>query len=135
MRKTLYIFSLLLGIFLLLPEEEVQHKQTVINAFVEQESVLLENGEGELQQQIVIICNDLQDCNGLALRRSSQTNSQITPIRLLRTSQKNYHLFCLKKTNLLRKVLEEVNTYQTISYSTLLCRMGYHVFGLRKILI
>ena len=50
-------------------------------------------------------------------------------------AEKAIQYFRLKEINLLRKVSEEVTICQTINFSTLLCRMGYHVYGLRKIII
>ena len=53
----------------------------------------------------------------------------------LKIEEKAIQYFRLKEINLLRKVSEEVTICQTINFSTLLCRMGYHVYGLRKIII
>lgn len=133
MKRTFYILSLLLGVVLFMPNEIQQESSCVFN-LVGGDSVW-EEVQSDWEHQIEIISKDLQDSNCLALRRSSQTTSPTNNLRLFRTELKAHQFFCIKKTNLLRKVLEEVNTYQSINYSSLLCRMGYHVYGLRKILI
>ena len=113
---------------------EIQQESSCVFNLVGGDSVW-EEVQSDWEHQIEIISKDLQDSNCLALRRSSQTTSPTNNLRLFRTELKAHQFFCIKKTNLLRKVLEEVNTYQSINYSSLLCRMGYHVYGLRKILI
>ena len=133
MKKTLYILFLLVGIVLFIPNETQQESSAIFD-LVGEESVW-EEGQSDWEHHIEVISNDLQDSHCLALRRSSQITYPTSNLRLFRTELKAHQFFCMKKTNLLRKVLEEVSTYQSINYSSLLCRMGYHVYGLRKILI
>ena len=41
----------------------------------------------------------------------------------------------LRGVNQLHRVSQHISTYQIINLSTLLCRMGEHVFALRKLII
>lgn len=132
-RKFFYILSLLLGLFLFIPND-IQQAQNKNFVFAEQESVWKE-GITDWEHHLEIISNDLQNSNCLALRRSSQTISPTSNLRLHRTELKVLHFFNLRKINLQRKISEEICTHQTINFSSLLCRMGYHVYGLRKIII
>ena len=99
------------------------------------EMVMLEKGAADLQHNLEILSCDLKSCNCLTPRRTTQNISNTLNIRLLKIEKRTIRYFRLKEINILRKVSEEVTTYQTINFSTLLCRMGYHVYGLRKIII
>ena len=41
----------------------------------------------------------------------------------------------MKEKNTADRVSQHISTYQIINLSTLLCRMGEHVFALRKLII
>ena len=124
MKNFLFILTLLFGILLFVPED-VQNNDTTLDLQVQKEAVMIEKGTADMQHNLEILSSDLKGCNCL------------TPlnIRLLKIEEKAIQYFRLKEINLLRKVSEEVTICQTINFSTLLCRMGYHVYGLRKIII
>lgn len=88
-----------------------------------------------MQHNLEILGNDLKGSNCLTPRRTIQNVSNTFNIRLLKIEERATQYFRLKEINLLRKVSEVVTTHQTINFSTLLCRMGYHVYALRKIII
>ena len=126
MKNFLFILTLLFGILLFVPED-VQNNDTTLDLQVQKEAVMIEKGTADMQHNLEILSSDLKGCNCLTPRRSIQNVSNTLNIRLLKIEEKAIHL--------LRKVSEEVTICQTINFSTLLCRMGYHVYGLRKIII
>lgn len=115
--------------------EDVQNNDTTLDLQVQKEAVMIEKGTADMQHNLEILSSDLKGCNCLTPRRSIQNVSNTLNIRLLKIEEKAIQYFRLKEINLLRKVSEEVTICQTINFSTLLCRMGYHVYGLRKIII
>ncbi len=134
MKDFLIILTLLFGILLFVPKD-VQNNDTMPDLQAKKEMVMLEKGAADLQHNLEILSCDLKSCNCLTPRRTTQNISNTLNIRLLKIEKRTIRYFRLKEINILRKVSEEVTTYQTINFSTLLCRMGYHVYGLRKIII
>lgn len=134
MKVFLHIIILLLGIFFFTAEES-QDDAAVLLSQAQKEMITVEEGTTDMQHHLDILSNELKDTNCLVPRRSIQTSSSTLNIRLFKFEKKILQISYLKKTNLLRKVSEEVTTFQTIKFSTLLCRMGYHIYGLRKIII
>ena len=134
MKVFLHIIILLLGVFFFTAEES-QDDTAVLLSQAQKEMVTVEEGTTDMQHHLDILSNELKDTNCLVPRRSIQTSSSTLNIRLFKFEKKILQISYLKKTNLLRKVSEEVTTFQTIKFSTLLCRMGYHIYGLRKIII
>ena len=128
MKNFLFILTLLFGMLLFVPED-VQNNDTTLDLQVQKEAVMIEKGTADMQHNLEILSSDLIP------RRSIQNVSNTLNIRLLKIEEKAIQYFRLKEINLLRKVSEEVTICQTINFSTLLCRMGYHVYGLRKIII
>ena len=105
MKNFLFILTLLFGMLLFVPED-VQDNDTMLDLQAQKEAVMMEKGTADTFN-----------------------------IRLLKIEERATQYFRLKEINLLRKVSEVVTTHQTINFSTLLCRMGYHVYALRKIII
>ncbi len=134
MKDFLIILTLLFGILLFVPKD-VQNNDTMPDLQAKKEMVMLEKGAADLQHNLEILSCDLKSCNCLTPRRTTQNISNTLNIRLLKIEKRTIRYFRLKEINILRKISEEVTTYQTINFSTLLCRMGYHVYGLRKIII
>ncbi|MBO5225675.1 MAG: hypothetical protein J6B46_04630 [Parabacteroides sp.] len=134
MKVFLHIIILLLGVFFFTAEES-QDDTAVLLSQAQKEMITVEEGTTDMQHHLDILSNELKDTNCLVPRRSIQTSSSTLNIRLFKFEKKILQISYLKKTNLLRKVSEEVTTFQTIKFSTLLCRMGYHIYGLRKIII
>ena len=106
-----------------------------VNLLTQKEAVMMEKGTADMQHNLEILGNDLKGSNCLTPRRTIQNVSNTFNIRLLKIEERATQYFRLKEINLLRKVSEVVTTHQTINFSTLLCRMGYHVYALRKIII
>lgn len=133
MKNFLFIFTLLLGALLFLPQEEPKAADHSVVASAE--TVMKENSASDSQQKFEIIRNELKDSKGLTSRRTVQTVNRTVSFRFQRSVEKLLQLLRLKEENSLRKISEEVSLRQTINFSTLLCRKGYHVYALRKILI
>lgn len=134
MKNLLFILTLLFGILLFAPEN-VQDNDTALGLQAQQEVVMIEKGIADIQHNLEILSSDLKSSNCLPPHRSIQNVSHTINIRLLKIEKRVIQYFRLKETDLLRKISEKVTICQTINFSTLLCRMGYQVYGLRKIII
>lgn len=134
MKNFLFILTLLFGMLLFVPEE-VQNNDTTPVFEAQKEAVMKEKGVADMQHNLEILSSDLKGSNCLTPRRTAQSPGNTLNIRLLKIEERAIQYFRLKEINLLRKVSEGVTICQTINFSTLLCRMGYHVYGLRKIII
>ncbi|MBD9168700.1 MAG: hypothetical protein EGQ00_17085 [Parabacteroides johnsonii] len=134
MKNFLFILTLLFGMLLFVPEE-VQNNDTTPGFEAQKEAVMKEKGVADMQHNLEILSSDLKGSNCLTPRRTAQSPGNTLNIRLLKIEERAIQYFRLKEINLLRKVSEGVTICQTINFSTLLCRMGYHVYGLRKIII
>ncbi|MDR1880086.1 MAG: hypothetical protein LBQ78_04070 [Tannerellaceae bacterium] len=99
-----------------------------------QETVLKEKSGG-WQHQMEVIGKDLKSSNALTPRRNIQPTSQVPDARALKNTVKMLQDIRLKRTEQCRKVSEYVSLCQTLNLSSLLCRMGYRVYALRKIII
>lgn len=134
MKNFLFILTLLFGMLLFVPEE-VQNNDTTPGFEAQKEAVMKEKGVADMQHNLEILSSDLKGSNCLTPRRTAQSPGNTLNIRLLKIEERAIQYFRLKEINLLRKVSEGVTICQTINFSTLLCRMGYHVYGLRKSII
>ncbi len=135
MRNILLIATLLSGLFFLSTESKEKYAGA-FKRIVSQEAVVKDSATADRQYHLAVLHADFKDCKGLTTRRTIQTvqiSDQIT--RLLKIEKKIYQSFRLKEANLLRKTSEEVISVQTVDYSSLLCRMRYWIYGLRKIII
>lgn len=135
MKNFLFILVLLFGTLLLFPGE-TREDEAASHLQAQKEAVMKEKGGADdMQHHLEILSSDLKGSNFLTPRRTVQTAGNTLNVRLLKIEEKIIQYFRLKEINLLRKVSEEVTICQTINFSALLCRMGYHVYGLRKIII
>lgn len=120
---------------LLFVHKDIQNDSIALDCQAQKEAIMKEKGVADMQHHLEILSNDLKSSNCLTPRRTIQNISNTLNIRLLKIEKKVIQYFRLKEINLLRKVSEEVTICQTINFSILLCRRGYHVYGLRKIII
>ena len=134
MKNFLFILTLLLGALLFSPDDNGKSRN-ICDLSNQQEVIVKENSTNDMQHKLETLSSDLKGSNLLTPRRTVQSSTNTVNIRLLKTEEKAFQFSYLKEVNLLRKVSEDVITYQTIKVSTLLSRMGYHVFALRKIII
>lgn len=121
---------------LLFIPEEGKNDHATLDLSEQKEAVMKEKNAADMQHNLEVLSNDLKEINCLTPRRAMQATGNSTfNVRLLKIEEKVHQYFHLKEENLLLKISEEVVTYQTINISTLLCRTGYHIYALRKIII
>lgn len=132
MKKILFILTLLFGILLFAPDQGIKSDDVLMP---EEEVVMKEKGASDMEHQLEILSKDLKGSNCLTPRRVAQSSPNTFNLRVFKNAEKFLQVIRLKEANLLRKVSEDVSNYQTINRSTLLSRMGYHVYALRKIII
>lgn len=132
MKNILYLLTLLFGILLFAPQEEIEGSDNVVSAT---EAVMQEKCSADIQYYLAVLSTDLKDSKGLTARRTLQLTNNTFHLRSLKLAEKVLQDFRLKEMNAQRKVLENVSECQTINLSTLFCRMAQHVFALRKLII
>lgn len=132
MKNFLFILTLLFGILLFSPQEEIESNDTVVS---NKEAVMKEKGSADMQYFLTVLSTDLKGSNGLTARRTIQSTNNAFNLRTLKMAEKILQDIRLKEMNTLRKISLDVSECQTINLSTLLCRMAQHVFVLRKLII
>ncbi|WP_278625016.1 hypothetical protein [Parabacteroides gordonii] len=132
MKNFLFILTLLFGILLFSPQEEIESNDTVVS---NKEAVMKEKGSADMQYFLTVLSTDLKGSNGLTARRTIQSTNNAFNLRTLKMAEKILQNIRLKEMNALRKISLDVSECQTINLSTLLCRMAQHVFVLRKLII
>lgn len=134
MKKILFILGLLIGIALFAPEQGKSSDATLLSA-IQDEPVMKEKTAADMRHHFEVLSNELKDSSFLAPRRVYQTNSNVSEIRVFKNVEKFLQYMRLKGENQLLKVSQSTSISQTIHLSTLLCRMGQHIFVLRKLII
>lgn len=132
MKNFLFILTLLFGILLFSPQEEVESNQIAIS---KKEAVMKEKMSADVQYYLTVLSTDLKEKKGVTARRTVQLTNNTFNLRSLKIAEKVLRDIRLKEMNVQRKVLENVSECQTINLSTLFCRMAQHVFALRKLII
>lgn len=132
-KQFLYIIGFLFALLLFSPND--QKSDLCPTHLQETQSVMEETEQANREQHIAILKDDLKNSNLLSPRRTLQSVSSQFHIRSQSQTEKNIQYFRLKGYDLMAKLLEEKSITHHINYSTLLCRNGYHVFALRKLLI
>lgn len=132
MKNILFILTLLFGILLLSPEEDVESNDIAVS---KTESVMKEKGSADVQHYLSILSTDLKESKGLTARRTVQLTNNTFNLRVQKVAERILQEIRLKEANALRKVSQYVSECQTINLSTLFCRMAQHVFALRKLII
>lgn len=133
MKNILFIVGLLLGMLLFAPEMETKSNDLFVAT--SQEAVVKEKGSSDVQHRLEILSNELKGSHCLTPRRNIQSSGFSFELRILKNIERTLRDLRLKEVNHLCKVSEDVSVSQTINFSTLLCRWGYHVYSLRKIRI
>ena len=126
MKNFLFILGLLMSFMLFAPEEGTKSMDEVMSAT--KEAVMKEKNTADAQRR-------LKSSNCLTPRRISQTANNTIEIRIWKNMEKSLQDMRLRGVNQLHRVSQHISTYQIINLSTLLCRMGEHVFALRKLII
>ncbi|MCD7930065.1 MAG: hypothetical protein LUH15_01090 [Tannerellaceae bacterium] len=132
MKKILIILAFFCSFLLLSSTEPSGSSKTA--APVSKEDVIKAN-TSTTQQSIEILSKDLRSNKFLTPRRNVQVFNTSSHARVAQQINKLLRVLRVKGEDRLCKILE-FNTYcQTVKLSTLLCRRGYHIYALRKIVI
>ena len=129
MKNFLFILGLLISFMLFAPEEGTKSMDEVMSAT--KEAVMKEKNTADAQRRFEVLSNELKSSNCLI----SQTTNNTIEIRIWKNMEKSLQDMRLRGVNQLHRVSQHISTYQIINLSTLLCRMGEHVFALRKLII
>ena len=132
MKNILFILTLLFGILLFSPQEETESNDIIVS---KNEAIMKEKNSADMQYFLTVLSTDLKGSNGLTARRTVQSTNNTFNLRIQKIAERVLQDIRLKEMNALRKVSQNVSECQTINLSTLLCRMGEHVFALRKLII
>ena len=111
MKNFLFILGLLISFMLFAPEEGTKSMDEVMSAT--KEAVMKEKNTADAQRRFEVLSNEL----------------------IWKNMEKSLQDMRLRGVNQLHRVSQHISTYQIINLSTLLCRMGEHVFALRKLII
>jgi len=99
------------------------------------ETVVGKDFAKEAQKQVEILCRDMRSNNFLAPQRSFQFGGNTLLVRSSRSMVKISHFIIKQKTDRLLKISTDVLADRLSNFYSLLCRSGYHIFALRKIII
>lgn len=133
MKNFLFIIGLLISFMLFAPEERVKSNDELISA--NKEAVMKEKNAADAQRRFEVLSNELKSSNCLTPRRVFQTTSNTINVRIFKNMEKLLQDLRLRGENLSQRVSQHISNYQIVNLSTLLCRMGQHVFTLRKLII
>jgi len=95
----------------------------------------IQEHSSETKQQLEILTKDLKTSNFLTPRRNIQPFQQTFSSRIIHQLTKQLRASRLKGEEEFCKILQFNSYRQTIKLSSLLCRRGYHIYALRKIII
>lgn len=134
MKRFLLIFGIFTGLLLFAFNVSIDSESELHTAL--QETLMSEQDETtDIQQKIEAISNELKSSNCLAPRRVIQTTNPLVNLRLSNSGEKTLQLFRLKQESIFYKLTKSLSIRQTLYISSLQCRMGHHVFALRKLII
>ncbi|WP_158712856.1 hypothetical protein [Parabacteroides pacaensis] len=133
MNKILHIIGLFCLIFLMSPENGFS--QMAPASLPTEQGEVIPNDPAEQQREMqFVLSNDFKSCTCLT-PRIIQLNCNTCFQRFSKNLFKQLNLFRVKEYNSQHKIWEFVSSLQNINYSSLLTRVGYHVYALRKIII
>jgi hypothetical protein len=132
MKKWLFIGTLFLGVLLF--DFGKESKGEVLPS-VESESLVEGKDARNVQQCLEILSNELKSRTCVLPRRTVQSANNTVHLRTARGQEKTFHQVRLKGEKQLHRVCEAVANRQIVNYFALLCRKGYYVYALRKLLI
>lgn len=134
MKIFLYIIAFWMGVCFF-ASDWLQEHCDVGDVPTQKEILVRENSWTDMAHKLEALSCELTRSKCLTPRRVVQSVNTSVNVRFLKILEKTIQYIRLKEVNLLRKVSEGVTIAETINVSTLLCRRGYHVYGLRKIII
>lgn len=133
MKNLIYLMLLFCGIYLLSPGHSGHNSRKHLN--VSHNEVIKEKNDfSDMEACIMTLKSDLSASSCLTPRTIQLTSTSFCE-RFTRSEEKLLQEIRIKGVNLLRKISEEVLSAQSLQVSSLRSSAGYHVFGLRKIII
>ncbi|MDR0429285.1 MAG: hypothetical protein LBH58_02260 [Tannerellaceae bacterium] len=136
MKNILFITSFLfIYLFFMAPDEETANRTSTTAGW---ETTVHEKdiAKDMRRHRVEIISNDFKNRDCLTPRRNVQTSYAVSnQVKILRHTIRSLQDLRIKETGQLQKTNEFVTECQTLNYSSLLTRRGYHVYALRKIVI
>lgn len=131
----LFVIGLLIGLFLFVSSEGSDGNPDG-NVCLPTETVMkAKSSATDIQHCIETLSNELKESLFLTPRRTIQTTGQAFNLRIYHTVEKLSHVFRLKGMDAHYRISAHLSDCQTIHISTLFCRMGKHVYILRKLII
>lgn len=133
MKKLLFISGLFLALLFCIPPDGICETEELST---EQEaSIKGEDAGKDMQERFEQISKDLRNSNCLTPRRHIPSTYAIPAFRAIKNAVRIIQDIRIKEVGQLLKVSEQEVYRQTTYYSSLLCRTGYHIYALRKIII
>lgn len=133
MKQILFILGLLLTVLVFSPQEVTNSEEVATS--MKESFVIEKSAAADMQHRFEVISRDLRNSNCLTPRRHVQSTFRIPDVRVVKTAVRFLQEIRMKGLGQLVKVTEYESLRQTINYSSLYCRWGYHVYALRKIVI
>ncbi|MDR2041962.1 MAG: hypothetical protein LBP98_06535 [Tannerella sp.] len=136
MEKWLFAGVLFLGILFLNLQIKRESNQLCVRPVAATASLTERKPPTDTAHKLTLLSNELKGHTCVLPRQTSgQGVHHIANKRTLRGLEKVLQQFRLRGENQLRKVSEIISDCQILNYFTLLCRRGYYIFTLRKLLI
>ncbi len=104
-------------------------------SLLEKEATMKETGKALQEQYLTILTENIKNSNLLTPRRAISLLTFSINLRSQSHIGKAIQQLRLRGHDLMEKLSEEKSITHHINYSTLLCRNGYHILALRKLLI
>lgn len=135
MKNILLIIGLWIGLFLLAPHEDANGDREGMTSSASEAVMKEKPSAADVQHHLEILSNELKDSNCLTPRRVLQTTSNASTFRIHHSVEKLLQAFRLRNTESLCRTAANLSVCQTNQISTLFCRMGQHIYVLRKLII
>lgn len=133
MKQIVFIVGILLAALLLSPSKRTISEHIAMTGH---ETTLCEKTtDSDMKERLEKISKDLRGSNFLTPRRPVQSTYNQPSARILKTATRLLYDVRLRGADQLQRISEYNSLCQTINYSALLTRTGYHVLALRKLLI
>ncbi|MCD7978568.1 MAG: hypothetical protein LUG51_16045 [Tannerellaceae bacterium] len=132
MKYFLFITTLLLSLTLFLSNEKEMNCDEQI---MKEREAIMQDRSMDIPYRLEVLSKDMRSNNFLTPRRNVQSTNYHFNTRIMRHAVKLLYDIRIKGTGRLQKISEHISFCQTINYSSLLCRKGYHIYALRKLII
>ncbi|MDR3251238.1 MAG: hypothetical protein LBT42_06205 [Tannerella sp.] len=139
LKMWLYVGALLCGVMLLgetVGTGETIPKENANKPNIEETGTITEKIDRPDNVRLMeTLSNELRSRKSVLPRQNFQWSNNTIDTRTIRSQTKMQQLFRLKSEDRLRKVSVAVSDCQITNYFTLLCRRGYYIYALRKLII